>query len=230
MFVEFEKYIDECDDYQDANYIARLNDGTTRLNWRFIKDKRKALLEHLRGKNLEEFNNRMLLGTVPVDYDDDGFIYTTEDGKNITCIGSVLDTTILGITLRWTCIADIIAPNAFEIVRGQDYTVFLEINAPFVREIGEHAFKGQTSLTLNAPHASKEDKERAFSLLSIQDKVLLTVKEAHELFGLSEKSLYDFARNNQNSHTIIRKGRKIFFKRALFEKYITEQAEWNYGN
>ena len=246
MFREFEDKtitIDTAREYQEFNYYRTLIDGSRDINYRFIKAKRKAMLEHLTGGSEEEFNNRLFLDSVGEIEDEDGFIYTTNDGRTITCTGSIrakasgsLISLICVPAYEALCIADEIAPDAFavdfDLANPAPCTFFERLTAPFCKKIGKGAFKHQYVLNegkVYAKHTPKEEIERAFALIDIRHKVLLNIKEASEYFGLSEKSLYGFAREHPESHTLLHVGNRIRIKRQAFEDLLTTETDWVYG-
>lgn len=204
-----------------------------------IKAKRKAMLEYLTGGSEGEFNNRLLLDLVGEIEDEDGFIYTTHDGRTIICTGSIR-AKASGFLIRIPsyealCIADEIATDAFAVnfdfANPTACTFFERLTAPFCRRIGKGAFKNQCVLEgkVYAKHTPKEEIERAFAFVDIKDKVLLNIKEASEYFGLSEKSLYGFAREHPESHALLHVGNRIKIKRQAFEDLLAAETDWAYG-
>ena len=231
--------------YQTLCYYRKLADGSTAINYRNIKQRRAEILEELTGGSKEQYKAYVLMGMVKTIEDEDGFLYTTHDGETILCVGAIDDPTYRANfnsgtfieSLNMLCIADSLADGALSPTFNSngDLTSGFMLNSiklPFCKNIGKSAFKNQEVLAISgvvAKHTPQKEIFDAMHLVDITQKVLLTIQEASELFGLSTKSLYDFARQHPNSHTLIHNGNRVKIKRVKFQKMIEEESEWIYG-
>lgn len=227
--------IDDAVKFQQETYFSVDENNNTVLNIAKMEEARADVLKDLTGGSKEQYNNFLLLDKVPVLKYKDGFIYTTKDGESICCTGCIADEDNIIFTrdaCDLVCIADEIETDAFAIKDfGEPLTLFSSLYLPFVKsgKLPEHSLLSQIG-NIYCNNVSQQEIKDAIGFVDISKKVLLTVSEAHELFNLSEKSLYDFARENPNSHVLLKKGKKLWFKRSYFEEFILGQAEWNYGN
>ena len=223
--------------FQEDNYYI-INENNERvLNTSKIEEYRKELIDHISGGSKEQFDNYVTLDVVPVVKCQDGFIYTSHNGETITCIGCIADAdNICDVETCYdlVCIADEIATDAFAITdTDKPITIFENLHLPYLKpkKLPSNSLRGQDCLeSINSDNVTGEESINALDFVEIKDKELLTVKEAHELFNLSEKSLYDFANKNPHSHTLLKRGKKIFIKREKFKDFILSEAEWDYGN
>lgn len=229
--------IEEAVKFQEENYFIRNDEGEVVLNISKIEECRKELLDALTGGSKEQFDNILALGKPDNRYCEDGFIYNIgRDRDSLLCVGAIAEAENMSKVKNaydLICIADEIEEGAFAIDDNKPVTVMATINLPFVKTgcLPHHSLHRQCYGAYGVISDNLTEKEclDAISFVPTAEKLLLNVKEAHELFNLSERSLYDFARKNPNSHTLLHHGNRVYFKRELFEKYIKEQAEWNYG-
>lgn len=227
--------IDDALKFQNANYIVTNNAGGVYLNINRIEDCRKEMLDDITGGSKEQFDNILALGKPKLIYCPDGFIYTSYNGEDLVCVGAIAEAeNVYSTSAMYTlvCIADEIDESAFAIDFDKPATVFDAITFPFLKPhcLPPHSLRGQEAIEIDADNITDEEFFDALSFVTTAEKLLLTVKEAHELFNLSEKSLYDFARKNPNSHVLLRRGKKILIKREKFKDLILSEAEWDYGN
>ena len=57
-------------------------------------------------------------------------------------------------------------------------------------------------------------------MVEINDKVLLTIKEASELFNIGEHKLRSLANFDRDAKWLFRDGRRMLIKRSIFEDFV----------
>jgi len=61
--------------------------------------------------------------------------------------------------------------------------------------------------------------------LPVNERFVLTIREASKYFGIGEKTLRRIAYENANSGLIIKVGNRLLIKRKQFEQYIDNTNE-----